>query len=534
MRLRIHQLAMKLDYVKADVLIALARALSCDPEVLGPPTILRRSIDARRKDVPPKFVLSVEVDYYGEAEPPLAPGRIALAPEPETETPNLSIRPALRPIVVGAGPAGLLAALTLAEAGAKPLLVERGQDVHVRSHHVDTFWEEGVLNPESNVLFGEGGAGLFSDGKLTTRSKEKGAVRTLLETFVRFGASPDILFDAEPHIGSDMLAHLIPSVRDRILELGGDIHYGTQLEAVQIDQGTVRGAVVSGAELRTDVLFLAIGHSARDTVRMLASSGVPIEAKAFAIGVRAEMPQSRLNVAQYGRWATHPKLGPATFSLTRKPGATHRSCYSFCNCPGGLVMACASSPGYLTTNGMSYSRRAKPFGNAAILVPVGPGDFDNDSASGPAALAGIAFQESIEKAAFTAGGGRYSLPAQPLVDFLQQRKPADLPDGRSCKRAVAVNLAEILPHDVLSTLIAQLPRMLRELNGIRHEDVLLYGAETRSSSPIRIVRNPASRESVEVGGLIPIGEGSGYAGGIVSSALDGQQAALHWIKTRSS
>ena len=528
MRLRIHQISLKLDYDKADVLSAIARILDCPGDALGQPSLVRRSIDARRKDVQPKFVLSVEIDYYGVGEPPLAPGRVVLAPEPEEPAPASPVSPPQRPVVVGAGPAGLMAALTLAEADAKPLVIERGQDVHVRSHHVATFWQEGVLNPESNVLYGEGGAGLFSDGKLTTRSKEKGAVRSLLETLVRLGASPDILIDAEPHVGSDMLVHLIPAIRERITELGGTFRFDTRLDGLQIVAGTLRGAITTDDEIRTDALFLASGHSARDTYRMLHAAGVSLAAKPFAIGVRAEMPQSRLNVAQYGKWATHPKLGPATFSLTRKAGTTARACYSFCTCPGGVVMACASAPGFLTSNGMSYSRRAKSLGNAAILVPVGLADFPETPDARE--LAGMVFQESLEKAAFTAGGGRYSLPAQPLVDFLAERKGSDLPAERSCKRVVPANLVDLLPPAVAETLQLQLPRMLRELNGIRHEDVLLYGIETRSSSPVRIVRDPTTRESISLPGLFPIGEGSGYAGGIVSSALDGIHAAAHWLR----
>ena len=254
-------------------------------------------------------------------------------------------------------------------------------------------------------------------------------------------------------------------------------------------------------------------------------------AKPFAVGLRAEMPQSRLNVAQYGTWATHPKLSAASFKLTRKAGATTRACYSFCTCPGGLVMSCASDSGFLTTNGMSYSNRALPFGNAAMLVPVGPDDFPSDAQF--EALAGIEYQRKMERAAFVEGGGRYSLPAQPLVDFLQGRKPSELPkpDARSCKRATPLDLNELLSEEVAETLRLTLPRMLRELNGIRHEDVLLYGVETRSSTPVRIVRNPDTYESLGVRGLYPIGEGSGYAGGIVSSALDGEAAARRFLQS---
>jgi len=530
MRLRIHQIKLKLDYAKPDLLAAIARLLNCREDVLGKPVLLRRSIDARGKDVQPRYVLSVDVDYHGEAQPPLAQGRVVIAPDPE---PVPSIPRAAprnhRPIVVGAGPAGLMAALTLAEAGAKPLLIERGADVEIRRHHVKTFWQEGVLNGESNVLYGEGGAGLFSDGKLTSRSKDRGAIHRLLQMLVDLGASSDILIDAEPHLGSDALTQIIPSLRDRVRELGGEVRFNAKLDRLHIRDGAVRGVAVSGDEILTDTCFLATGHSARDVYTMLAEAGVPLSAKPFAVGVRAEMPQSRLNVAQYGTWATHPKLTAANFRLTRKAGATTRACYSFCTCPGGLVMACASSVGYLTTNGMSYSNRAMPFGNAAMLVPVGPDDYPDGLRH--EALAGIAYQRTMERRAFLESGGNYSLPAQPLVDFLQEREPDGIPETRSCKRAVPVDVGRLLPGEVAQTLRTALPKMLRELNGIRHEDVLIYGVETRSSTPVRVLRDSETGESSGICGLYPIGEGSGYTGGIVSSALDGVAAARRVLQS---
>jgi len=524
MRLRINQISIKLDYEKPDALATIARLLDCREDELDRLVLLRRSIDARGVDVPPRFVLSAEVDYLGETDPPFAPGRVDLAVEPESMPVIPHVAPRKhRPIVVGAGPAGLMAALTLAEAGWKPLLIERGADVQIRSHQVETFWQEGVLNLESNVLYGEGGAGLFSDGKLTARSKDRGAIRHFFQILVDCGASSDILIDAEPHLGSDVLSRIIPTLRKRIQELGGEVRFDTLLDGLHIEDGTLRGVIVSGKEIATDTCFLATGHSARDIYTMLAELGVPLVAKPFAVGVRAEMPQSRLNIAQYGRWAKHPRLGSAGFRLTRKPGKTTRGCYSFCTCPGGLVMACASSDGLLTTNGMSYSSRAKPFGNAAMLVPVGPDDYP--IGGGDDALAGVEFQRTMERAAFLAGGGDYGLPAQPLIDFLEGREPAGIPEARSCKRAAPADVASLLPDEVARTLRSTLPKMLRELNGIRHVDVLLYGVETRSSSPVSISRDPETGQSTGVRGLYPMGEGSGYTGGIVSSALDGMASA---------
>jgi len=537
MRLRIHQISLKLGYEKPDLTAAIARLLNCSEDVLGRPTLVRRSIDARGKNTQPRFVLSVDVDYFGEADPPLKPGRIVAAPEEDAVPTIVRAAPrAHRPVVVGSGPAGLMAAVTLAEAGARPLLIERGAEVEVRRHQVETFWSEGVLNLESNVFYGEGGAGLFSDGKLTARSKDRGAIRRFLEVLVEFGASSDILIDAEPHVESDVLQRIVPKLRQRIRDLGGEVRFGVRLDGLRIEGGALRGIVVadeecSGEEISTDACLLGTGHSARDVYTMLAEAGVPLATKPFAIGVRAEMPQSRLNVAQYGTWATHPKLPAASFKLTRKAGATARACFSFCPCPGGLVMACASTEGHLTTNGMSYSSRAKPFGNAAMLVPVGPDDYP--SSAEDAATAGLEFQRAIEHKAFLAGGGDYGLPAQRLGDFLRRRTSADLPDARSCKRVAPADLAGLLPEEVVQTLRASLPKMLRELNGIRHEDALLYGVETRSSSPVRVLRDPATGQSTGVAGLYPIGEGSGYAGGIVSSAIDGIAAVRRLLQSAS-
>jgi uncharacterized FAD-dependent dehydrogenase len=260
---------------------------------------------------------------------------------------------------------------------------------------------------------------------------------------------------------------------------------------------------------------------------MLAAAGVPLEAKPFAVGIRLETAQHWINWAQYGKWSAHPLLGSASFRLTRKPGATTRSCYSFCMCPGGLVIACASSEDRITTNGMSYSGRAKYLGNAAFLVPVRPDDFP--PTDGPSALAGVAFQETLERAAFEVGGGDYSLPAQRLEDFLQGAPARSIPEERSCDRAVPADLRALLPDFVLDTLVASLPPMLRQLNGVQTEDVLAYGLETRSSSPVRVVRDAGTLESTAIRGLFPIGEGSGYAGGIVSSALDGLHAAIRFL-----
>lgn len=529
MRLRINQIIMKLEYTPKDVLQAIARRLGAQAQDLGDVEILRRSIDARKKDRPPLCILSAEVTYDAETPPPLAPGQVDVVQEPEPRPlPRAAHAIAHRPVVVGAGPAGMMTALMLGEAGCRPLLVERGAQTETRQPQVEAFWRQALLDPESNVFYGEGGAGLFSDGKLTARSKDRSAIRHFFETLVSCGASPDILIDAEPHIGSDVLAEVIPALRQRIVEAGGEVQFNARLDDTDTEDGTLRGVVISGTEHRTDACFLATGHSARDVYRMLGQKAVPLEAKPFALGVRLELPQRRINWAQYGRWALQPSLGSASFRLTWKGGHGTRNCYSFCMCPGGLVMACASSEGLLTTNGMSFSGRAKSFGNAAFLVPVGVKDFPLQEGDHPE-LGGIAFQEAFERATFEAGGSDYSLPAQRLAEFLTGTDPKDIPVERSCARAVPANLETLLSPIIMNTLRRAIPRMLRELNGVRIEEVLVYATETRSSSPVRIVRDPSTGESVGVHGLYPIGEGSGYSGGIVSSALDGMNAATRWL-----
>jgi len=538
MKIRINQLDLPPGYTQEQLLKVAAKQLRCDPSALSNLHAVRRSIDARGSS--PRMVVMAEADLSGKLRNGLKNVEKAKSVKP-------IVRPILRdfsgprPLVVGAGPAGLMAAFALAEAGLKPLLIERGEAAAPRAKRVASFWKDGTLDVESNVLYGEGGAGLFSDGKLTSRSKDRPRVRRLLEIFVASGASPDILVDAEPHIGSDILEELVPALRNRIIELGGEVRFGARLDRLEIENGALRGAVISGEEFSTDCCVLATGHSARDIYEMLAEQGVPLEPKGFAVGVRLEIPQTRIDTAQWGgSFPLRPgsgqaSLGKASFRLTRREEQHARSCYTFCMCPGGLVISCASSKGLMTTNGMSLSQRDKFSGNAAFLVPVFPADFPDCRAGavtppktevtdlGYNALAGIEFQKKLEAAAFEAGGSDYSLPAQRLVDFLEGVSPSDLPEERSCQRAVPAQLRGLLPDFVENTLRSAVPNMLRGLRGVRLDEALLYASETRSSSPVRVVRGEDGQSAVR--GLYPCGEGAGYAGGIVSSGIDGLRLA---------
>lgn len=523
MRIRINQISVPLAYSGEMLEKKAAAKVGCQTQSLSSIEVRRRSLDARSRNPEPIYVLSVEAELALDRLPKRA--RVqdieVLEEQPAAEPARKIVRATdgNRPLVIGAGPAGLMAALELALSGARPILVERGDDASGRSGKVSSFWNDGVLDEESNVLYGEGGAGLFSDGKLTARTKDRGRVRRFFQHLVDCGADPDILIDAEPHIGSDLLLDVVPAIRRKIIEHGGEVRFRSKLNDIHVEDGQLRGVTINNEDLSCSTCILAVGHSARDVYEMLERRGVALQAKPFAIGVRLELPQKQIDKAQYGRFSSDERLGAASFRLTRRAEGAARSCYSFCMCPGGKVISCASEPSRLTTNGMSFSLRSLAKGNAAFLVPVDPEDF------GDRPLAGVEFQREIESKGYAAGGGGYAVPAVRLVDFLVGRV-SDIPKKRSCDYAVPGDLREVLPDYVIDTLVSAIPSMLKPLHGVCIDDAVIYGPETRSSAPLRVLRSEVGA-STTVKGLYPAGEGAGYAGGIVSSAVDGiKQAEL--------
>ena len=519
--LRIEQLRLLPEEPETALLARCARLLHTDPAALTGLTVLRRAIDAREGLT---FVYTVAVSAPQEAAllrrcrdrrvTAYTPERYAL-PAPVTP-------PETRPIVVGAGPAGLFAALVLARCGARPILLERGRRVEQRQQDVQRFWATGELDTESNVQFGEGGAGAFSDGKLNTGTRDV-RHRFIMEELVSCGAPADILTDALPHVGTDKLHIALQALRRQLLEAGADIRFGARLDGLTVQDGVLTAVTVRQGDtlytLPARQVILAPGHSARDTFEMLYAAGLAMEQKPFAMGVRIEHRQSTVDAARYRKLAGHPSLPPATYKLScHLPNG--RSAFSFCVCPGGEVVAAASEAGRVVTNGMSEYARDGENINGALLVNVTPADFPD---SHP--LSGVRLQRQLEDAAYALGGGDYRAPCQRVEDFLAGRPSTGCGAVRpSYRPAVAyTDLHRCLPPFLSETLALALPELGKKLRGYDDPDALLTGVETRSSSPVRLVRD--DRYEANIRGLYPCGEGAGYAGGILSAAADGMRCA---------
>jgi uncharacterized FAD-dependent dehydrogenase len=509
----------------ASVAARAEQALGWPRGSVGAWRVVRRSLDAR-KNHPLGHRLRVEVTRPGEAlvEREAADEAARAARTSAVRWPAGRPPPAV--VVIGAGPAGTWAALRLAEAGVRAHVVELGKPVQPRRRDL-ALLNRGTLNPRSNYCFGEGGAGTYSDGKLYTRSKDRAGVAEVLADLARFGAPSEIEIDSRPHVGSNRLPKVLDALRAHLEAAGVVYHFDTEVVGVRAEAGRLRAVrLAGGGELAADVAVLAVGHSARPVYAWAQAAGIALERKGIAVGVRLEHPQPVIDEIQYGRAAGHPRLPPAFYEL--RANARGRGVYSFCMCPGGWIVPAATEPDGVVVNGMSLSRRDSPYANSGFVVTVEPPDFGPDAA-GP--LAGIELQRAVERAAFAAGGGSYRAPAQRLGDFLAGRAGGSLPASSYRPGTTPADLARVFPAFVLETLREGLRGIAGRVPGFMHPEAQLIAAETRTSSPVRIVRDNETLESPTLRGLYPAGEGAGYAGGIVSAAIDGARIAGRILQT---
>jgi len=524
----INNIKLTVDHSQADLILAIEKKLKTPFNKVKDYKIHKRSIDARKKNNV-MFIYQIELDLtidetilvnkLHDQDVHIARSR----KEPEAILHGSKMLQQ-QPIVIGAGPAGIFAALKLAEHGYQPLVLERGSDVEKRKQDILDFWKSGKLNVNSNVQFGEGGAGTFSDGKLTTRTHDP-RIDQVFQTLVNEGAPKEIIYEHKPHIGTDKLQQVVVNLRKKLLKMGGTIKFNSLVTKIIIEQNKITAIEVNNqVQIPAQVVILAIGHSARDTYEMLYRQGVVLEPKSLAIGVRIEHPQSLINKAQYGAFAESPQIGAADYTLIKKTGnhPDERAVYSFCMCPGGVVVAAASEKEAVVTNGMSYYNRASGVANSALVATISTDDFKGEDP-----LAGVRYLRKYEKKAYQLGGGGYKAPAQKVGDFLAGKESNELLAAFSPTYQPGVtptDLHQALPHFVSKSLETAIIDFGKKLKGYDNKDAILTGIETRTSAPVRIPRE-GNFQATNLEGLFPAGEGAGYAGGIVSAAVDGLRVA---------
>ncbi|WP_027398816.1 NAD(P)/FAD-dependent oxidoreductase [Anaerovorax odorimutans] len=532
--LRIHEIKLNLNEDESYILNKIIKKLEWAKVSIDKFNIIKESVDARDKEnIKRVYTVDFSIDNKGKysSEEQLLKAakkvkglKLDKAPDMDYKYVGKGEEPiTFKPVIVGFGPCGIFAALILSQMGYRPIVIERGKSMDERVKDVDLFWSESFLNEESNVQFGEGGAGAFSDGKLTTQIKDS-RVRKVLTELVAAGGSPTILYKQKPHIGTDVLRSVVVNMRNKIIENGGEVCFESKLTDIVIKNSKVKSIIINNSEkIETNNVILAIGHSSRDTFKMLKNIGLNMEQKPFSIGVRIEHKQSLINNAQYGKNCNNSNLGAADYKLSYhcKSG---RGVYTFCMCPGGYVVGAASQKCGVVTNGMSYNDRAADNANSAVLVDVKPEDFKSNDP-----LAGVAFQEKYERLAFELGGKTYKAPAQRLGNFLKNKRPCD---NGECNNTVEPtykpgivwsDLGKCLPEFATESIREAIPEFAKKLKGFDSPDAVMTGVETRSSSPVRMVRD--ENYMSEIYGIYPAGEGAGYAGGIVSAAVDGIKIA---------